>query len=257
MSDDKIHQLLIRTPEGISFSYALASPVTRSLAWIIDAATIGMVSFSVTMLGSMLAIMSTDLAQAIFQISFFVVPIGYGILLEWGWGGQTIGKRVMRLRVMDMQGLRLRFSQVFLRNLLRAIDSLPLLYLVGGTTSLVSRHAQRLGDLAAGTIVIRLPRISSPDLTQLPEGKFNSLLAYPHLTARLRQAVTPDEAALAMQALILRDSMDLEARLELYKALADFFREKIEFPQEATDGVSDEQYLRNVLGVVFHTRSGK
>lgn len=254
INDNKIHQFQIRTPEGISFSYDLAGPVTRSLAWIIDALTIGVILLALLIVNAALVWINPDLVQAFSTLGYFAVSIGYGIVLEWGWGGQTIGKRVMRLRVMDMRGLRLRFDQIFLRNLLRAVDSLPVFYLVGGVVCLFSRHAQRLGDLAAGTIVIRLPRLTNPDLTQLPEGKFNSLLAHPHLTARLRQAVSPAEAALVMQALVRRESLELAARLELYKELADYFRAKVEFPQEATDGVSDEQYLRNVLGVVFHTR---
>jgi uncharacterized RDD family membrane protein YckC len=257
MNTDKVHQLHIRTPEGITFSFALAGPVTRSLAWIIDALAISIISSSLGALASLLSIFSGDLSQAVVILLYFAVSVGYGIVLEWGWGGQTIGKRLLRLRVMDARGLRLRLSQVVLRNLVRPVDSLPLFYLVGGATALLSRHAQRLGDLAAGTIVARLPKIAEPDLAQVPEGKFNSLLAWPHLTARLRQAVTPAEAALALRALLRRDSLDMEARLALYRDLAEHFRAKVAFPQEATDGISDEQYIRNVLGVVFRPRAGK
>jgi uncharacterized RDD family membrane protein YckC len=255
MHPTKVHQLLIRTPEGITFSYALAGPVTRSLAWILDAFCISMIAGALAQLAAFFALISPDFAMGLVMIVYFVVWVGYGIVLEWAWGGQTVGKRVLRLRVMDQQGLRLRFSQIVLRNLLRAVDSLPLLYLVGGVVCLFSRHAQRLGDLAAGTIVARLPKISEPDLAGLPEEKFNSLLAWPHLAARLRQEVTPAEAALAMQALMRREGLELEARLALYHELAEHFQAKVPFPQEATDGVSDEHYLRNVLGIVFRSQT--
>lgn len=254
MSEGQVHQLQIRTPEGITFSFTLASPVVRALAWIVDAACVMIICQTLVALLSLLALLSADLYMALTVLVYFAVSIGYGIVLEWAWGGQTVGKRLLRLRVMDAQGLRLRFSQIFIRNLLRAVDSLPLCYLVGGAAAILSRHAQRLGDLAAGTLVIRIPRLTEPDLSQLPEGKFNSLQAWPHLAARLRQEVTPAEAALALDALLRRESLEPEARLALYGDLAAHFRAKVPFPQEATDGLSDEHYLRNVLGIVFRTR---
>ena len=89
---------------------------------------------------------------------------------------------------MDEQGLRLKFSQVVIRNLLRPVDGLPLAYLLGGLACLISKRAQRLGDLAAGTIVVRHPTIFQPDLDQLMAGKYNSFRDYPHLEARLASA---------------------------------------------------------------------
>lgn len=255
MNDGKMHQLQIRTPEGVAFSFTLASPVTRSLAWVVDGFCIMMSATVINYALILLAFISADLYMGMQVILYFVVSIGYGILLEWVWHGQTVGKRLLRLRVMDRQGFRLRFAQVFLRNLLRPADSLPVFYLLGGVTSLISRHAQRLGDLAAGTVVVRIPRISEPDLTQIPEGKFNSFLSWPHLAARLRQNVSPAEANLALGALLQRESLDLEARLSLYHDLAEHFRAKVVFPQEATDGLSDEHYLRNILGIVFRSQT--
>jgi uncharacterized RDD family membrane protein YckC len=249
-------QLAIRTPEGIVFSLRLAGPVARCLAWMVDlSCVIGIVSVLATVLG-LLGWISPDFVLAMNVLAYFAVSYGYGIALEWLWRGQTVGKRLLRLRVLDRQGFRLRFSQIVIRNLLRAVDGLPVFYLVGGVACLVSRHAQRLGDLAAGTIVIRSPKLAEPDLSQLAWDKFNSLLAWPHLAARLRQAVTPAEAALALEALLNRDTLELEARLGLFHDLAAHFRAKVVFPQEATDGLSDEQYLRNVVEVVFPKQTG-
>jgi hypothetical protein len=119
----------------------------------------------------------------------------------------------------------------------------------------LNSKCQRLGDIAANTIVIRAPRISEPDLDQLLAGKFNSLRQYPHLTARLRQNVSPGEADIALQALLRRDEFDLVARIELFSELADHFRTKVEFPAEASDGIADEQYLRNVVDVIYRSRA--
>jgi len=99
--------------------------------------------------------------------------------------------------------------------------------------------------------VIRSPRVTEPDLDQLLAGKYNSLRQYPHLAGRLRQNVSAGEAAIALQALLRRDEFDLSDRVELFANLAEHFRAKVEFPAEATDGVADEQYLRNVVDVIY------
>ena len=197
--------------------------------------------------------MSSDLHNALRILAFFVVQIGYGMVCEWFWRGQTVGKRLLRLRVMDAQGLRLQFSQVVMRNLLRFVDLLPVCYMVGGLASLFNSRAQRLGDFVADTIVVRAPKIAEPDLDQLLAGKYNSLREYPHLEARLRQRVSPQEAGLALQALIRRDQLDLQARITLFEQMAALFRSLVAFPPEAWEGISPEQYIRNVVDIVFRS----
>jgi uncharacterized RDD family membrane protein YckC len=243
--------LHIRTPEGIVFSQLLAGPIPRFCAWFIDFVCIAVI---ISMLGFLLVLlqfMSPNLAGALGALGYFAIGIGYGISCEWGWRGQTVGKRLLRLRVVDAEGLRLQFNQIAIRNLLRFVDSLPFFYFVGGLVCWLSPKCQRLGDLAANTIVIRYPRISEPDLDQLLAGKFNSLRQYPHLTARLRQRVLPAEGAIALQALLRRDEFEPVARIDLFTTLAAHFRAKVEFPPEATDGITDEQQLRNVVDVIY------
>src|SRR5882762_5238371 len=201
----KTAALQIRTPEGIVFSQLLAGPVTRFLAWFIDVVCIGCLLKLLGTVLMLLQILSPDLAGAVYSLGYFIVSIGYGIACEWSWRGQTVGKKLFRLRVVDAEGLRLQFNQIVTRNLLRFVDSLPAFYFVGGLVCWFSAKAQRLGDIAANTIVIRNPRLAEPDLDQLLAGKYNSLRQYQHLAARLRQLVLPTEAALAVQALLRRD----------------------------------------------------
>ena len=132
---------------------------------------------------------------------------------------------------------------------------LPAFYLVGGLACLFNPRAQRLGDLAANTIVIRTPPLVHPDLDQILPGKFNSLRAHPHLAARLRQRVAPQQAGLALQALLRRDQLETQARVELFEQLADYFQTLVEFPPDSTEGLSDEQYIRNVVDVLFRPRA--
>jgi uncharacterized RDD family membrane protein YckC len=251
----KTASLQTRTPEGILFSQLLAGPVTRFLAWLLDLACILGLLTGFGFLVFALSLISPNLGAAAGTLGYFVISIGYGIACEWWWRGQTLGKRLFRLRVVDAEGLRLQFNQVVTRNLLRFVDCLPLFYFVGGLVCWLSPRCQRLGDLAANTIVIRHPRLTEPDLEQLLAGKFNSLRQYPHLAARLRQRVSPTEAALALQALLRRDQFEPVARVELFADLATHFRAKVDLPAEATDGITDEQFLRNVVDVVYRTRT--
>lgn len=253
----RTHLLQIKTPEGIAFSQVLAGPVTRFMAWFVDLLCI---SVGLSVLGPVLGLLrlfSADMAAAVYVLGYFVLSVGYGISCEWLWRGQTVGKKLFRLRVVDAHGLRLHFSQIVIRNLLRSVDVLPGLYFVGGLACWLSKRSQRLGDLAANTIVIRSPLIAAPDLDQLLAGKFNSLRHYPHLVARLRQRVSPAEAGVALQALLRRDEFDRQARLELFDEIAAHFRLKVEFPSEAVDGITDEQYIRNLTDVLFRTRTGE
>jgi uncharacterized RDD family membrane protein YckC len=244
---ERTNTLQIKTPEGITFALPLAGPVARFLAWIIDLGCVSAIMIAVNLGILFTGIVSSDFARAAAIISYFLVSIGYGILCEWTYKGQTVGKRLMSVRVMDVQGLRLQLSQIVIRNLLRFIDCLPACYLVGGLSCLLSPKSQRLGDLAANTIVTREPKILRPDLEQILPHKYNSLRDHPHLVARLRQRTSPHEANIALQALLRRDELDPPARVELFAQIAAHFRKIIAFPQETIDGITEEQFVRNVV----------
>jgi uncharacterized RDD family membrane protein YckC len=249
-------RLSIETPEGVVFSFELATPVTRALAWAVDAAAIGLASAMIGQVCQALKILSRDWASAVSVIVYFVISIAYAILLEWRWRGQTIGKRLLGLRVIDVHGLRLQLPQIALRNLLRLVDGLPLFYLVGGLTAVFSRNAQRLGDVAANTVVTRQRRVEAPDIERIAPAKYNSLLVQAHLAARLRSLVSPEAAALAVRAVTGRDGYDPLARIALFRELAEHFRGLVEFPEEAVESLTDEQYVRSVLRVIYGGKGG-
>lgn len=254
MSRGRANSLTVGTPEGVEFSILLAGPVVRMLAWGID---ISCISVATGMAGGVLKIfslLSQDLGLAMITLAGYVISMGYGIGCEWLWRGQTLGKRLLRLRVMDERGLRLQASQVVIRNLLRVVDSMPLLYLVGGVSALISGKSQRLGDIAAGTIVVRNPQRRLPDPERLAEDKFNTLAEYPQLAARLRQKVERDELDIALAALIRRDELEPASRVELFAELAGHFRSRVRFPREAVDGIGDERYVRDVVDVVLNRK---
>ena len=254
MKRPRQNSLAIETPEGVVFRYELAMPVTRALAWSVDAAVIGVLSSMGAKLSQTLGEVNKDFAAALGVMLYFIISVGYGIALEWRWRGPTLGKRVVGLRVVDAQGLRLQLPQIALRNFLRFVDALPLLYLVGGIASMTSRKCQRLGDLAANTIVARERRWEEPDVERAAPAKYNSLLAYPYLAARLRSLANPEAVGIAVRAAAARDGFDPRARVALFTELASYFRGLVAFPEAAVEGLTDEQFVRSVIGVIYrHT----
>jgi uncharacterized RDD family membrane protein YckC len=245
--------LTIRTPEGIEFALPLAGPVSRMLALTVDLAAIAAFSSAAAKLLAPLQMFGQDIAQATQIVLFFAIYLVYGGLTEWFWRGQTIGKKLLGLRVVDARGLRLEPAQVVVRNLMRFIDAMPALYLVGGVACVFSRHRQRLGDLAAGTVVVRTSRPGRPDLEHLLRGKYNSLAEYRHLAARLRQKVTPEIAGVAFESLIRRDQIEPSARLAVFGELARYLRMLVPYPAEVVEQLADDQYVRNVVEILYRS----
>jgi uncharacterized RDD family membrane protein YckC len=252
-----LDSLVIQTPEGCRFSLPLAGPITRFLAWLIDLLIVLAIITAASIALIIFGVILGDLAGVLLFLAAFGVWFGYGIVLEWFWNGQTVGKKILRLRVVDEHALRLTFPQVVIRNLLRMADMQPMLYLLGGIVCVLSRKLQRVGDMVAGTVVIRQPELKLPDLTDVLGNKYNSLRQYPHLAARLRQRTTGPEAHLALTALMRREGLDSQARVELFAGIAEHFRKIVEFPQEATEGLSDEQYVRNAVEILFLSQRGQ
>jgi hypothetical protein len=103
-------------------------------------------------------------------------------------------------------------------------------------------------------VVVWNPDVKEPDLDQLFRDKYNSFRRYPHLEARLRQKTSPREAGVALQALMRRDDLDPGARIDLFREIADYFKGIVAFPQEAVEGISDEQVVRNVVEALYRAR---
>lgn len=247
----KVRVFRVRTPEGIEFSQPIASPVLRLLAVSIDFGIILLCVELIQIPLTLLRVLSADTAQAIAFLAAFVIEIGYGIALEWRQKGQTVGKRVVKIRVAHGAGSKLLLSQIVMRNLLRVVDHLPLFYAVGGLAALADRQGRRLGDIAAGTVVVRIPKPRLPPLEAAATEKYNSLRDCQTLTARLRQEVTPELADAALQAVQRRASLSPEARWRIFSELAARFQSLVPIPEEVVRGLSKERLVFNVVDVLF------
>lgn len=148
----------IETPEHVVFEYELAGPASRIVAAMVDAMLVGLGLF-----GLLIAVLATvgslesggPWAIALGVVSAFVLLWGYPIFFELWWKGQTPGKRSVGLRVIQEGGYALTPAVVLARNLLRLVDFLPGFYLLGLTVMILHPRNKRLGDLVAGTLVIR------------------------------------------------------------------------------------------------------
>ncbi len=250
----KSNQLIVKTPEGIAFPFLLAGPASRCIAWVIDLMCITVLVTVFGKLFTIFTLINQDVAKALNLMLYFFITLSYAILAEWFWRGQTIGKRLMHLRVMDEQGFRIRFSQIVIRNLVRFLDTLPLLYMLGGVVCLSSKKYQRIGDIIANTIVIRTYVVTEPDFDQLSTPKYNSFRKYPHLAARLRQRVNQNEKSVILEALMRRNHFEKTARIELFKDIVAHFQQIVSFPREVTENISDEQYVRNIVDILFPSK---
>ena len=245
-------ELTIATPEGVFFRLPLAGPPSRLYAMLLDMAIVlGAVNglgYLVYLIFSKVpgfGVMVTTLAE-------FAIGFAYSALLEGFWNGQTIGKRLFHLRVIDQDGLPLKMEQAWVRNLMRVFDALPFAYLFGGLSVLTSPLMQRFGDRVAGTLVVRQTPLSVPADEFWMRQKYNSFTEYPAVAIKLRRAATPELATLIQDALRRRDELAAYTRRELYRELAAYLQTEISpFPDELVERLSDEQYLINASGILF------
>ena len=170
LAADKV--LPVVTPEGAALDLELAGLGARGAAAGIDIVIAGFVllllSFTHLTLAAPrseeLTVAGIGWADAAIRTGLqYVVPVtvclvAVQLIQELALGGRSLGKRAMRMRVVRMDGSRPGSGALIIRNLLRLLDILPLTYAVGAITMLVSGRAQRLGDIAAGTAVVRLRR---------------------------------------------------------------------------------------------------
>jgi len=140
----------IPTPEGIELTLRLAGPVARARAWTIDMLLRGVIFFAVSIPLSMMG----AVGAGILLVLWFVLEWLYPTIFEVYFGGATLGKRALGLTVLHADGTPVGLPASLTRNLLRAVDFLPLFYGFGLAAMIMSRDFQRLGDIAAGTVVV-------------------------------------------------------------------------------------------------------
>jgi uncharacterized RDD family membrane protein YckC len=164
--DHSSGQLTIETPEQVSIRFPIAGIGSRFLAILIDT-LLQIAAYTALILVFLLLVSaapkngagqlshnSEKWMVAILILVHFVMYWGYFTLFEAFWNGQTPGKKLFKIRVIQDSGRQITFFEAMIRNLLRVVDLLPSFYLVGVIAMACNRRHKRLGDLAAGTLVV-------------------------------------------------------------------------------------------------------
>lgn len=154
----------VETPEGIDLHAQVAGPVPRILAYLMDVVLRGVVLLTL----SIALYAAGEAGMGLLLVIAFLLEWFYPVLFEVYAKGQTPGKKAMHLMVVNDDLTPVNWSTSIVRNLLRAADFCPFAYFLGLFSMTLSGNFQRLGDLAAGTLVIhheqQMDRLTLPDI---------------------------------------------------------------------------------------------
>src|SRR2546426_8165650 len=219
--------LIIETPERVPLHFALASIGNRFIACAIDHA-IQVVVFALMVIAfafiSNFASFEDTVENlpkwviAVLIIIAFVIVDGYFVFFEWLWSGQTPGKRWLKLRVIREDGRPITFFEAMVRNLLRDLDIMPgIFYSVGLVSVFATDKDQRVGDLVAGTVVVREREAEAP--------AFSEVFASPVSDPALRRSFKPVQFTADLSSLTEREIEVVETFLRRRWDLKDYPRQ--------------------------------
>jgi uncharacterized RDD family membrane protein YckC len=232
------------TPEAVPVWLDVAGIGSRTVATILDSLILSIVLIGVALAIAQLPPDDGALIEVLATVAFLSVFWGYYMLFEGLWRGRTPGKAAQRIRVVRADGQPAGWVQITVRNLLRPIDLLPGYYILGGVFVLVTRRSQRLGDLAAGTIVVRDRRAPVP-------------ATLVHAPAAVEASRTLDasglrerEYGLIRSFLERRHAMSLDSRRTLAGQLAAMARDRV----AGADRAPDDESLLEAVAAAYRSR---
>ena len=219
--------LVIETPERVPLHFALASIGNRFLACAIDHTIQALVLVFIVIAGLVIASYSSFASMlesapkwvlAILILVVFLIFSSYFAFFEWLWSGQTPGKRWLKLRVIREDGRPITFWEACVRNLLRTFDMMPApFYSIGLISVFVNSRDQRVGDLVAGTVVVREREAEAPEFAQV--------FASPVSDPALRRSFKPVDFTASLQSLTEAEIQVVETFLRRRWDLADVPRQ--------------------------------
>jgi uncharacterized RDD family membrane protein YckC len=229
-----VHEVV--TTEKVAFTYRVAGIGSRFLAWLVDVGILLVLMFVGLCLGIVIDIGRAGLGGVVILSARFVLMFGYFLLFEWLWNGQTLGKYVVGIRVVTWEGTSMSFMQSAIRNILRAADGLPfpfVLYGLGFAVAICNREQRRLGDLAAGTLVVHAERRARP-IQALLETSGDADRAWRVQVRQRLNLLERDQKQTILDLCLRRDQLRLSERARLFRATAQYFQDEL--------GLAPEQY---------------
>jgi uncharacterized RDD family membrane protein YckC len=236
----------IVTPEAVVLDIDTAGLGSRLAAVIVDAliqgGALGLLVLAADVLGAGISRVTAFLLATVVGLT----PSAYGALFEGLWNGRTPGKRWQHLRVVQSRGQPVTWGQVVVRNLFRLLD---LFLLVGPVLIVATRRSQRLGDLAAGTIVVREPKGPAPEALALGPDALRDALAHRLDTS----GIGAREQGMLRDFLRRRPDLTEAGRTSVALQLADVVRARV--PLSPDERVPDELLIEAVVLAVQGRRA--
>jgi uncharacterized RDD family membrane protein YckC len=243
-----MREITVTTPEHVEVRLEPAGAGSRFLAVLVDAVvTYGapVLLFNLTA-----AVLGAGFAMALSLTFQFALGIGWHVWFETQRGGRTPGKRALGLRVVDARGLPISLHQSVVRNIVRALDAAPIFYGLGAITSLLDPQRRRLGDLVAGTLVIRDARPLAYQPRLAAERRYNSLHT-PRVQRLIRHRIGLEEREFLLALCLRSEQLSPAARYDLMEEVAAIYRRKLETGEEE---ISAENFVRDLTAVLFGGR---
>ena len=224
------------TPEAVLLSVDAAGLGSRMIAVMIDTAIQAGLLLTILLIVAGVGGSSSTGALVILSIGAFVIVWAYYPLFEGLWSGRTPGKRAQGLRVVRSDGQPATIGPVLVRNIVRVADFLPAFYAVGVASMLLSRRSQRLGDIAAGTLVIRERSHPEPAPLVLPIDPSSRVDT---------AAVLQPEYVVIRNFLQRRAQLHPQARAQIAAQLSDAIRPRV------SGGPSDDEAFLESIAASF------
>lgn len=255
----------VLTPESVEFAYELAGLGSRMVAVLIDHMIIIALILApcfITLCFGGLAALGLGAAAPVAGVALlaaFLIYFGYFVYFEWKWNGQTPGKRYAEIRVIDDRGMNADLFQLLVRNLIRLVDIMPVflpldfvqigLYGVGGIAAFLNPHNKRIGDWAAGTLVVRVHKRVIPEAILAPSEKYNTLQEDGSIRSRIRSRLSLEERETILQLCLRRNELEFEARQELFADAAAYLEQRLDLHREPF--LSEEKFVQNIAAVAL------
>jgi uncharacterized RDD family membrane protein YckC len=244
------HEVL--TTEKVPFSFRVAGMGSRFMAWLIDASALVVLYFAGVLAGSVLEIGRAGLGMAIVVLWLFMLQWGYFLLFEWLWHGQTPGKWLVGIRVLDLRGTAITFYRSAVRNFLRAVDALPLPLpfwcgLLGLATAAANRENRRLGDLSAGTLVVHVERRPAP-LRTLHEAATDLDKARLALVRQRLAQLDRQRKQAVLDLCLRREQLRAAERSRLFQAVGQYLQRRLDIEPEPYE--SPEKFVLRLAAVL-------
>ncbi len=236
------------TTEKVVLTYRVAGLGSRFLAWLVDLGFIAVLFAMGAGAGSVYDAFRPGVGTAVIYLWLFALQWGYFLFFEWLWAGQTPGKRLLGLRVLQANGTSISFVQSVVRNIVRAADApLPLIYAPGFAVAVCDRLHRRLGDLAAGTLVVHMERKARAvrPLPDAPPPADRALAAL--VRQRLNQLDRAQQQAL-LDLCLRRDQLPLRERVRLFRQTAEYFEQRLSLTRDEYQ--SDERFVLGLAALL-------